>query len=334
MKKIIITENQAKKIVDFIINEQTPVSGENPYRLCILNLVEKGGIFYVVNPEINELEELPKLSELTATVRGNKRNGFTIAIQPDSDFEYAKALGEYLVDSQCRSRAEKPGTQYLDIVVFDDIKYNKPIWAFLTYNNNQIPLLNADSLQLLPEKDGIMIQVGKTRTDSLGFGIIPALQASPVVNEPEKDPVPTPPEEVTLSLDLTSPFKFDSVEFSNQDAQTKFDQFISDVIKTYKGFKVGPIEVIASASIDADSNQKLKNGSIRKDYNLNLSQQRADHIANILTQKTGIQFVGQGIGETDKFAPGKKYPEVKNTEETAPNRRLMIKMPPITYKKN
>lgn len=334
MKRIIVTENQAKKIVDFIINEQTLNTEETPYRLCTLNLVEKGGVFYIVNPEINELEELPKLSELTATVRGNKRNGFTIAIPQDGDFEYAKALGEYLVDSQCRSRAERPGTQYLNIVVFDDIKYKKPIWAFLTYNNNQIPLLNADSLQLLPEKDGTIIQVGKTRTDTLGFGIVPAMEATIVMDKPKRDIQPTPPEEVTLSLDLTSPFKFDSVEFSNQEAQSRFDQFVSGVIRMYKGFKVGPVDVIASASIDADSNQKLKNGSIRKDYNLNLSQQRADHIANILTQKTGIKFIGKGIGETDQFAPGKKYPEIKNTEETAPNRRLIIKMPKLTYKIN
>ena len=334
MKKIIVTENQAKLIVNHLINEQNTVAEEKSYRLCTLSLVEKGGIFYVFNREINELEELPKLSELTATVRGNKRNGFTIAIQPDSDFEYAKDLGEYIVDSQCRSRAEQPGSQYINIVVFDDIKYNQPIWAFLTYNNTREPLLNADSLQLLPEKDGTTIQVGKTRTESLAFGIRPAMGATLIEDEPKIDKKITPPEEQTLSLDLTSPFKFDSVEFSNPDAQTKFDQFIADVVRIYKGAKVGPIEVIASASIDADSNQKLKNGSIRKDYNLNLSQQRADYIANILTQKTGIQFVGKGIGETEQFAPGKKYPQVKNTEETAPNRRLIIKMPSITFKKN
>ena len=334
MRRIIVTENQAKLIVTQLINEQSANDEEKSYRLCSLTLVERGGLFYVFNPEIKELEELPKLSELTATVRGNRRNGFTIAILPDSDFEYAKALGEYVVDSRCRSRAERPGSQYIDIVVFDDIKYKRPIWAFLTYNNPNTPLLNADSLQLLPEKDGTIIQVGKTRTDSLAFGVIPAMGATLIEDEPKIETIPTPPKEEILSLDLTSPFKFDSVEFSNPDAQTKFDQFIADVLRIYKGVKVGPIEVISSASIDADSNQKLKNGTIRKDYNLSLSQQRADHIAKILTQKTGIQFIGRGIGETDQFASGKKYPVVKNTEETAPNRRLIIKMPSITVKKN
>ena len=334
MKKIIVTESQAKLIVTHLINEQSTGAEEKSYKLCSLSLVEKGGLFYVFNPDINELEELPKLSELTATVRGNRRNGFTIGIQPDSDFEYAKALGEYVVESGCRSKAERPGSQYVDIVVFDDIKYNQPIWAHLLYNNNRVPLLNGDLLQLLPEKDGTIIQVGKTRTDSLAFGIIPAMDAKPIEDEPKIEKTTTKPEEQTLSLDLMSPFKFDSVEFSNQDAQTKFDQFVADVVKIYKGAKLGPIDVLASASIDADSNQKLKNGSIRKDYNLSLSQKRADHIANILTQKTGIQFVGKGIGETDQFAPGKKYPEVKNTEETAPNRRLIIKMPSITFKKD
>ena len=64
MRKIIVTESQAKVIVTHLINEQSTSAGEKSYRLCSLRLVEKGGIFYVFNPEINELEELPKLSEL------------------------------------------------------------------------------------------------------------------------------------------------------------------------------------------------------------------------------------------------------------------------------
>ena len=37
------------------------------------------------------------------------------------------------------------------------------------------------------------------------------------------------------------------------------------------------------------------------------------------------------IGETDEFAPGKKWPEVKDKNLTAPNRRFVVGIPPKTF---
>ena len=50
---------------------------------------------------------------------------------------------------------------------------------------------------------------------------------------------------------------------------------------------------------------------------------------------TGIDiFKAIGVGETDKFAPGMKWPEVKDTKKTAPNRRVYTYIPPFTYRVN
>lgn len=55
---------------------------------------------------------------------------------------------------------------------------------------------------------------------------------------------------------------------------------------------------------------------------------RADKIAGILNEKLPDfpDFVGKGMGETDKFAPGKKWPTA-GKEETLPNRRFEVKLP-------
>jgi outer membrane protein OmpA-like peptidoglycan-associated protein len=65
---------------------------------------------------------------------------------------------------------------------------------------------------------------------------------------------------------------------------------------------------------------------------MDLSKKRAETIASLLKNSLpGIKlnFIPNGIGETDQFAPGKKWPKVTNQNETAPNRRLIIKLPQI-----
>ena len=50
---------------------------------------------------------------------------------------------------------------------------------------------------------------------------------------------------------------------------------------------------------------------------------------------TGMDiFKAIGMGETDKFAPGMKWPEVKDTKKTAPNRRVYTYIPSFTYRVN
>lgn len=161
-------------------------------------------------------------------------------------------------------------------------------------------------------------------------------------NEAQKKPI---------DLKARDPFIFNKTDFS-ENALGMIDEFVNKIysikkskdpksfgkyIQLVKNKKQIPVK--AYASIDDDPNQVIdyvegKNsvegcGGKRKrgDYNQCLSQKRADKIAQILNSKipelSGI-FVGQGMGETDKFAPGKKWPEIKDKSKTAENRVFIV----------
>lgn len=138
------------------------------------------------------------------------------------------------------------------------------------------------------------------------------------------------PEETPFELNIESPFEFDKVTLT-PNAKQEFDKFIQS-IKTNYANSTGDVQVISSSSIDGDPEGKVASGQKRKDYDMVLSKKRAETIVSTLKNSLpGIKlnFIPNGIGQTDQFAPGKKFPEVKDTNQTAPNRRLIIKLPKI-----
>jgi len=153
-----------------------------------------------------------------------------------------------------------------------------------------------------------------------GDSDIKAGQAQIKKEIPPKE-IPPKEEPKVLELNLEEPFKFDRTVLSDS-AQKAFKEFIEQVKNQYKGVG-GNIDVITSASIDAPN---------REDYNMDLSKRRASAIIEILKKEwadLGFTYTPKPIGETDKFAPGKTYKNKFSTKETAPNRRLVIKLPQI-----
>jgi outer membrane protein OmpA-like peptidoglycan-associated protein len=139
--------------------------------------------------------------------------------------------------------------------------------------------------------------------------------------KPNEDPIPN---EKPFELNVESPFKFDETNLTD-DAKLEFKKFIESVKENYANVQ-GDVEVICSASIDGAPDQK------RIDYDMNLSKKRAEAIVSILKTSlpgTKLNFIPKGIGQTDQFAKGKKWPDVKDKNQTAPNRRLIIKLPQI-----
>jgi hypothetical protein len=124
---------------------------------------------------------------------------------------------------------------------------------------------------------------------------------------------------------------------------TELKQKNSDLYNTYVDFlkqELSSIEVLAYSSIDEDPEQTINyvvgrnavegcGGTMkRKDYNQCLSQKRAEKIAGELNRQLPDfpDFIGKGMGETDKFAPGKKWPKASK-QETLPNRRFDVVLP-------
>jgi outer membrane protein OmpA-like peptidoglycan-associated protein len=160
--------------------------------------------------------------------------------------------------------------------------------------------------------------------------LYPGAQAKYFSNKSTPDDTPI---DVPFELNIESPFKFNQVDLSDE-AQKEFDKFIQS-IKTNYSNATGDVEVISSASIDGDPEGKVKTGQKRKDYDMELSKKRAQTIVSTLKNslpEIKLNFIPNGIGETDQYAPGKKWPEVKDQNQTAPNRRLIIKLPQIMKK--
>lgn len=160
-----------------------------------------------------------------------------------------------------------------------------------------------------------------------------------------------------LEMSLTDMFVFDTTDFvDDARATAQINNFIGLLTKYAKEFNTEqnnfkkhiinskPI-VFGYASRDQDPAEKItgkfspcKGQPTRGDYNKCLSQYRADKVTEIINDGlsgTGMDiFKSVGVGETEKFAPGMKWPEVKDPKRTAPNRRVYTYIPPFTYRVN
>ena len=230
---------------------------------------------------------------------------------------------------------------------------------------------NLDELRLVMGSDGDLPEIsgdgsiiwGDTYVKFKNKGPLDYLIAvrsmgSKLTYGPLQPTTPTPPPRKPvvdrLEMALMDMFKFDEIEFTNSgEAQNKINDFISQ-LKGYSNkfntnennFKKHIINskpiVFGYASRDQDPTEKITGGftpckgePTRGDYNRCLSQHRADKVAEMINtglDGTGMNvFTAKGMGETDKFAPGKKWPEVKDNTQTAPNRRVYTFIPPFTY---
>jgi len=146
-------------------------------------------------------------------------------------------------------------------------------------------------------------------------------------------PVIKKTEEKPIVLDITKPFVFDSTELTAE-AKPIFDKFVQDVKNNYGGV-TADIDVITSSSVDNNPDEKVKGGITRKQYNLNLSNKRALAIVERLKNEIGIptlNFIPKGVGETTAYGPGWTKERPTTNDETAQNRRLIIKLPQIMKK--
>lgn len=329
-------------------------SGEDTWRLCSYTIIKKGADYYIQTNK-GELRKLPLASQITATIDPNHERGQGLYFPEDvmTGMRYGqymkygdgsrKSIDKYgnetvWNDGPCddvRPAEYDPTKVYKGVggswfVFIDDLgrvfDEPTPVYSILTWNGTY----GSESKPILKElknRKGVVIQYAKSYTPKHILGIGYAFGGDKVEPIKPETPPSTRPEFEEIKLDIQSPFEFDKTTLT-PDAEIEFKKFVEKVKSNYQGVS-GNVEVIASASIDGDENQK-------RDYNQKLSDNRASTIVNRLKTETGIStlnFIPKGIGQTDQFAKGMKYPEVKDVNKTAPNRRLIIKMPTITKEK-
>jgi outer membrane protein OmpA-like peptidoglycan-associated protein len=344
MKKIILSEEQLRNVIDNVVAEQTLTQtteqiSQNAWYLCGYMVIEENGRYFVTDRQ-GTRTEIPFRDQLIGTIRGRggratiefdeltsnaievgsiMKQGITCARSLPMQYRNADGWICFMV----RDGKHVEGNNYVDTPIH-------PVYGAYSYQGSlgieRYPDESVSPAKTVKQKEGSIVQYRQTRTEDFVFEISPSLEGDFIQQKPQ--PIkPTPPptkQPIVIQLDIQSPFEFDKVTLTPE-AEQQFVQFIQKMKINYQG-ATGDVEVLCSASIDADPAKKAQ-------YNQKLSENRALTIVNRLKTETGIttmNFIPKGIGQTSQFAPDLKWPEVTDQNKTAPNRRLIIKLPKIT----
>jgi len=319
----------------YLIKEQVQggQEGENSWTLCSKLVVQSGNDFFVMVGK-GSYAQIPRLSEVSGVIQ----NGELVLNQKTKD---GLSVGEWMHGSiECMNK--RPMTyqgNYQWFCYFDDMTEKLEGKQFVSRNLPMFGVLSMDGSlgtasmdfvdQKIPkDKDGLTVQFGVSRTKSYILEISPAMDGEKGVPQDFKPEPKKEPTKEVIELNIESPFVFDKTDLTPE-AETQFRTFVERLKKDYQNVPSN-VEVITSASIDAEPSSKEK-------YNMDLSTRRANAIIDRLKSELGqtkLTFTPKPIGQTDKFAPGLKYPEVKDNTKTAPNRRLIIKLPKLIIQHN
>ena len=333
-KKIIkLTESELYNLVKRVLQEQEEDNsyytiGDTGINLKIIN----GKLYQVSLDENNNIKQFIPLNGVLSDFKYNIKTQQVVG----EDYEYNVNLTdenfqEIINNGAAPIQYKNLDFAFLAIVPNDAASKNAPVG---------VPIVYGGSIQELPgdyfkkdrryeeSKDGIISTNMYYRTGGKAYRIqfYPGkYNTSYISNEYNDEQINVP-----IELNIESPFKFDSIQLTDE-AQKEFNEFIQSIKSNYSNV-TGDVEVISSASIDGDPEGKVASGQKRKDYDMDLSKKRAQSVVSILKNslpEIKLNFIPNGIGQTDQFAPGKKFPDVKDVNQTAPNRRLIIKLPQI-----
>jgi len=335
-KKIIkLTESELYKIVKRVLQEQSETEDNSYYTIGVtgINLKIIDGKLYQVS--VNENGKVEPVQLLNGVLYDFKYNVKTDEVI-DTDYITNINLTTKNFQSIINSDAAPIQTKNLDFVFLAIV----PSDAASKNARVGTPMVYGAKIQELPgdyfkkdrryeeSRDGVISFKTYYRTGGKAYLLIPVpgqYNTSYIPNQPNVTPVDEP-----IELNIESPFKFDSVQLTDE-AQKEFNNFIESIKSNYSN-ATGDVEILTSSSIDGNPEGKVASGQKRKDYNMDLSKKRAQSIVSILKNnlpEIKLNFIPNGIGETEQFAPGKKWPEITNQNETAPNRRLIIKLPKV-----
>jgi outer membrane protein OmpA-like peptidoglycan-associated protein len=335
-KKIIkLTESELYNIVKRVLREQDESEDNSYYTIGAsgLNLkIIDGKLYQVSLSEDRKIEPIQPLNGVLYDFKYNVKTDEVI------DEDYIDNINLTTENFQAIKNSDAAPNQtknldfvFLAIVPNDASSKNAKVGTPMVYGASVMEFPGdyfKGDRRYQESKDGIISakMYYRTRGKAYLINFYPGkYNTSYISNKSDVTPIDEP-----IELNIESPFKFDSIQLTDM-AQSEFNDFIQSIKTNYSNV-TGDVEVISSASIDGDPEGKVASGQKRTDYDMDLSKKRAHSIVSILKNnlpETKLNFIPNGIGETDQFASGKKWPEVKDTNQTAPNRRLIIKLPQI-----
>ena len=269
--------------------------------------------------------QIPTLEQLGGIIKKGSSGNYII---PNKLTQNAIFIGEMMDDTSDpghspRYRSMSPSVPYW-YCAFNTEK-NVPQWGQISFNGDvgSSEILSAD-FEKVKNKPGNEIFYNQSYVPGAFIVEISPLEYGYPGRESEPEEIPPIETPKITSFDIESPFEFDKT-YLTPEAEKSFKEFIENIKKFYSNVS-GDVTVTTSASIDSDP-------ATKEQYNMELSKRRAQTIIDRLKRETGnktLNFIPNPIGQTDQFAKGMKYPEVRDTNKTAPNRRLIIKLPEIS----
>ena len=308
----------------YLISEQTNVEVWN---LGFANYIVKQGDKYFARVNPKTLIQIPTDLEINGVIqkKDNPSPNGKFKIVPTELTQNGIDIGRRIARYNPIGPIEQVTTP--TPFCYFDTGENVPVFAAITFYGSFYgdSMIFPDQVEI-KEREGNIVTFMKNYTDNFIIQLRDIEKGSPGrESEPESEIIK--PENITKTFDIESPFVFDKAELTPE-AETSFKEFIDNIKKFYSNVS-GDVTVTTSASIDSDPTTKAQ-------YNMELSKRRAQAIIDRLKRETGnstLNFIPDPIGQTDKFAPGLKWPEVKDSSKTAPNRRLIIKLPEISIRK-
>jgi len=269
--------------------------------------------------------QIPTLEQLGGIIKKGSSGNYII---PNKLTQNAIFIGEMMDDTSDpghspRYRSMSPTVPYW-YCAFNTEK-NVPQWGQISFNGDvgSSEILSVD-FEKVKNKPGNEIFYNQSYVPGAFIVEISPLEYGYPGRESEPEEIPPIETPKITSFDIESPFEFDKTDLTPE-AEKSFKEFIENIKKFYSNVS-GDVTVTTSASIDSDP-------ATKEQYNMELSKRRAQTIIDRLKRETGnktLNFIPNPIGQTDQFAKGMKYPEVRDTNKTAPNRRLIIKLPEIS----
>jgi outer membrane protein OmpA-like peptidoglycan-associated protein len=306
----------------YLMSEQTNVEVWN---LGFVNYILKQGDKYFARVTPEDLIQIPTDLEISGVIqkKNNPSPSGKFKIVPTELTQNGIDVGRRMARYNPIGPIEQVTTP-IPFCYFDTGE-NVPVYAAITFYGSFYggSMIFPDQVEI-KEREGNVVTFMKNYTDNFIIELRDIQTGTPGRN-PEPEIIE--PENITKTFDIESPFEFDKTDLT-PDAETSFKEFIENIKKFYSNVS-GDVTVTTSASIDSDP-------ATKEQYNMELSKRRAQAIIDRLKRETGnttLKFIPNPIGQTDKFAPDLKWPEVKDSSKTAPNRRLIIKLPEISMRK-